>query len=420
MKLKPGLCAHVDDEGRLVLPPAVISRHGLKPGAELLFNEKINGLALRNPATHLSKVYVEVTNRCNLGCRTCMRNVWDEPLGEMSSATFARVVEGLKQFSPVPSVFFGGFGEPLSHPEVVEMVSQVKSLGATVELITNGTLLTEDRSRRLIEAGLDGLWVSLDGAKPESYADVRLGAELPEVISNLRAFRDACAPDGFFFRYPTRPKMGIVFVAMKRNISDLPSVVQLGNRLGAMEFLITNVLPYTAEMRDEVLYERSISDIVFTGSQFRLSLPRIDMDSSTRESLFSVMRGSHSLWLAGRSFEEATDHCPFIEKGVMAISWEGNVSPCLPLVHSHISYVDGRERFSRRYVVGNVAERDLDDLWSMSEYVTFRKRVQEFDFSPCTICGGCHLFENNEGDCFGSPFPTCGGCLWAQGIIQCP
>ena len=68
------------------------------------------------------------------------------------------------------------------------MVAKVKALGATVELITNGTLLTQEMSGRLIEAGLDVLWVSLDGATPESYADVRLGAALPEVLANLGNF----------------------------------------------------------------------------------------------------------------------------------------------------------------------------------------------------------------------------------------
>jgi len=420
MKLRPELRARVDDEGRLVLPPEVASRFGLKPGTQVLVDEAGNNLRLLKPVTHLSKVYIEPTNRCNLECRTCIRNVWDEPLGQMSSETFLRIVEGLKVFSPPPTIFFGGFGEPLAHPKIVEMITQAKTLGSSVELITNGTLLTKDLSKRLIEVGLDMLWVSLDGAKPESYADVRLGAALPEVISNLAAFRDACPLNYYFFRYPTKPKIGIVFVAMKRNISDLTSVVQLGNRLGAMQFLITNVLPYTAEMRDEILYTRSINDIVFTPSMFRLELPKIDVDNLTREALCRIMRGSQSVWLAGRSFEEATDRCPFIEKGVTAISWEGNLSPCLPLLHSHMSYVDGRERFSRRYIVGNVAERDLDDLWNIPEYVTFRERVQEFDFSPCMICGGCDLFEKNEEDCFGNPFPTCGGCLWAQGIIQCP
>jgi dihydroorotate dehydrogenase subfamily 1 len=42
------------------------------------------------------------------------------------------------------------------------------------------------------------------------------------------------------------------------------------------------------------------------------------------------------------------------------------------------------------------------------------------DGEACTSCGACELMNNNEEDCFGNKFPTCGGCLWAQGVIQCP
>jgi len=66
----------------------------------------------------------------------------------MTRETFAHIVEGLRAFSPSPTVFFGGFGEPLAHSDIVEMVTQVKALGAPVELITNGTLLTESLSRQ--------------------------------------------------------------------------------------------------------------------------------------------------------------------------------------------------------------------------------------------------------------------------------
>ena len=104
MRLKPELSAYVDDEGRLVLPPEVVNRFGLKPGAQILVNERGDDVHLRRPITHLSKVYIEPTNRCNLECRTCIRNNWVEPLGQMSSETFLRIVEGLKVFSPSPSV----------------------------------------------------------------------------------------------------------------------------------------------------------------------------------------------------------------------------------------------------------------------------------------------------------------------------
>ena len=111
---------------------------------------------------------------------------------------------------------------------------------------------------------------------------------------------------------------------------------------------------------------------------------------------------------------------PFIEKGSLAIRWDGDVSPCLALLHDHKAYLHKYERSLKRHVVGNVLEQSIKDIWNKPEYLSFRKRIQEFDFSPCVLCGGCDLFESNQEDCIGSPIPTCGGCLWAQGIIQCP
>jgi len=144
----------VDDNGRLVLPPEVAARYGLAPGDHLPLTEGAAELRLLRPS-RLSKLYIEPTNQCNLDCRTCMRNVWEEPLGMMSDDVFDRIIEGLKDFSPVPTVFFGGFGEPLFHPNIVVMVRRAKELGARVELITNGTLLTAELSKQLAKTGID-------------------------------------------------------------------------------------------------------------------------------------------------------------------------------------------------------------------------------------------------------------------------
>jgi len=410
-------CSRIDATGRLPLLPALIARYGLQPGAEVQLDQNLNNLQLRRPITSLAKVYIEPTNCCNLNCVTCMRNIWDEPMGAMDEATFSHILAGLRAFSPPPNIFFGGLGEPTAHPRLAEMVAQTKSFGATVEVITNGTLLTEPLSRQLIAAGLDRLWVSLDGATPESYADVRLGAELPQVIANLTRFRDLRHPS----HHPT-PEIGIAFVAMKRNIGDLPALLNLADHLGASRFLVTNVLPYTEEMCDEILYARALNDIAYLASSWvpQISLPKIDIDETTRVPLYRVLRSNRSIRFAGVGLDVANNFCPFIEAGVTAIGWNGNVSPCLPLLHTHVSYLNRYPRQSRCYVVGNVTERTLSDLWRDPAYLAFRKRVQAFEFAPCTFCGGCELSRANEEDCYGNRFPVCGGCLWAQGVIQCP
>jgi MoaA/NifB/PqqE/SkfB family radical SAM enzyme len=420
------LLAQVDEHGRLVLPPEAIVRLGLTPGAQVRIDQAANAVRLRRPVSHLAKVYIEPTDRCNLECRTCIRQAGHAPAGEMTVATFARVIEGLSVFTPRPSVFFGGFGEPLAHPRIVEMVTQAKASGARVELITNGTLLDETRSRQLIQAGLDVLWVSLDGATPASYADVRLGALLPPVLANVTRFRDlrpstvgTLAEESVTY---AGPEIGIAFVAMKRNVADLPAVLRLGRQLGATRFSVTNVLPYTEEMCAETLYPRVLTDTTDSSSRWqpRLNLPRLDATALTRDPLYTVSRGSWQISLAGNDAHPVTNRCPFIESGATAINWRGDVSPCLPLLRDHVGFLDRRERASRRWAIGNVAERGLAEVWNAPEYVAFRERVQRFDFSPCAHCGGCELAETNEQDCFGNTFPTCGGCLWAHGVIQCP
>jgi len=424
------LHAEVDEDGRIVLSPQLASRYGIKPGSHLYANEATAGLYLLRPVTQLAKLYIEPTNRCNLNCRTCIRNVWDEPLGMMSDSVFDRVIEGLRTFTPAPKVFFGGLGEPLLHPNIVEMVARAKALGSSVELITNGTLLTPELLDELVSAGIDVLWVSIDGAKPDSYADVRLGATLPKVLENLSYFRKVQYRHASMISGLSNTQLGIVFVAMKRNIADLPAVYELAHKMGAKRFMVTNVLPYTAELSDEVLYNCSLGEVCVLDPELAHSkrpflsphvhLPRMDINEDTRDRIRSVIsRNVHVTW-ADSIFKDAQNRCPFIERGVGAIRWDGSLSPCLPLLHDYSSFLNNWKRSLRGWSLGSVMEQDLTALWNDSEHIAFRERVQTFDFSPCTICGGCDLLDTNEADCFGNGFPTCGGCLWAQGVIQCP
>lgn len=412
-----GLSIQIDATGRLAFPPEIAARYGLEPGAPIEIEEEAGYLRLRRPVTHLAKLYIEPTVRCNLACRTCIRNAWDEPGGDMTSATFAAVIAGLRSFAPAPTVFFGGFGEPLSHPGIIDMVAEAKAIGCAVELITNGILLSEQISRQLIALDLDRLWVSLDGARPESYADVRLGAALPTVLANLGRFSDLRP-----LRRTRLPEIGIAFVAMRRNIADLPSLLTLGRALGGVRYLVTNVLPYTAELQSEILYNRALNDLTASPSSQvpHVDLPKIDVDAATTPALHWILRSQRNISLAGHNLGDTNNRCPFVDAGAAAIGWDGGLSPCLPLLHDYTSHMNDRERFSRRYSIGNLAKTSLPDLWCAPEHIAFRQRVRAFDFSPCTFCGGCDNSQATEEDCFGNSFPTCGGCLWAQGIIRCP
>ncbi len=417
MSIDQSLWAEVDEQGRLIIAPQVAERYGLRPGARVRLDEEDDSVRLHRPVTHLAKLYIEPTNFCNIDCVTCMRTNWDVEIGRMAPDTFERIIEELGKVSPPPIVFFGGIGEPLSHSHLPQMIERVKSLGCRAEMITNGTLLNESKARAIIDAGLDLLWVSIDGARPESYADVRLGAELPLVIKNLKRFRRLRKPG-----HRPVPEIGIAFVAMKRNIADLPQLLALGKRLGVMHFHVSNLLAHSPEMYEEILYEKASKDITYLPSPWlrKLTLPKWDYNEYTGEPFLQAMNSGYNVVLAGTNLGINNDVCTFIEEGSMIVGWDGSVSPCPPLLHTHTGMLNGYERVSHKHIIGNVRDRGLVDMWLDPEYVAYRERVHSFAFAPCTPCGGCEISRENLTDCFDVVAPACGGCLWAQGIIKCP
>ncbi|MBN1665460.1 MAG: radical SAM protein [Anaerolineales bacterium] len=417
------ISTRIDDDGHLILPPEVAQRLGLTPGSEVNIAAYEHQLSISRPLTSLSRVYVEITNQCNLNCATCMRNVWQVVPGQMSLKTFGQILEGIEAFSPRPEIFLGGYGEPISNPDCLAMIDLAKARGLRVSLITNGILLTEAISKALIELQLDMLWVSLDGASPECYSDVRLGNALPQIIANLKMLRAARLWRFGSSPWAGSPRLGIAFVAMKRNIHDLAEVISLGTKLGAVEFSITNVLAHNPTLQNERLYRRAMNQVASRHSQQwkpLIHIPRMDIENGTAEAFIALLKSTDQLDLFGSLLDQNVDRCPFVERGSLAIRWDGKVSPCLPLLYTHAYYLGERQRCSQAYFVGDLAKDHLSEIWADPAYVSLRDRLQRFDFSPCTYCNSCEMANDNLEDCYGNTLPACGGCLWAQGLIRCP
>jgi MoaA/NifB/PqqE/SkfB family radical SAM enzyme len=223
-----------------------------------------------------------------------------------------------------------------------------------------------------------------------------------------------------------QPEIGIEFVLMRRNLDEVRNLRALASELGASFIVLTNVLPYTKEVSDEILYWISADRPWADGRSTwfpKISVPRFDARRENLEPLASL------IWPAGGTaepiqradrFPDNDGHCRFVEQGSMAVGWDGAVSPCIALMHSYTCFVLDREKRIRRYVLGNVGEEDVRGIWEKEEYRRFRKRVLDFDFPPCIHCGGCDFVDGNEQDCYSSTFPSCGDCLWARNIIVCP
>jgi MoaA/NifB/PqqE/SkfB family radical SAM enzyme len=400
-------------DGSLALPTELAARYGVGAGEALCIEDLGDGVLLHRPITSLAKIYVEPTNDCPFSCRTCMRSSWHEPVGRMEPDVFSRVLEGLAASPVVPAVFFGGIGEPLSHPGILSMVERVKATGAEAQLITNGLALSEETVERLVDLQLDVLWVSLDGATRECYEDVRQAPALPSILESLRFLRAEK------YRCDVRkPELGIAFVAMVRNRSELPEVLEVGARLGASRFSISNLQPHAAEMRDETAYGKTLGQS--PGMFAHLDIARMDSAEGWDRVVAEAIADSGLRFHDGRAATRLDGACPFLESGSVSIRWDGAVSPCLPLLHSHYEYLGNRRRTISEFSFGSLSARSLLDIWQDPSYVGFRGRLQRFDFAPCLRCNGCDLADGNREDCVGSNAPSCGACAWAHGFIVCP
>jgi MoaA/NifB/PqqE/SkfB family radical SAM enzyme len=406
----------VGRDGALEMPPGLASKLGLGPGAELDVVTGVGHVEILPNIHSLNRLYIEPTSRCNLSCKTCIRNTWDEPTGDMDGTTFHRLAGRLSRFPHLETVMFGGFGEPTAHPRILDMIRAVKALGLRAEMTTNATLLDGALIEGLLRERLDTLWISLDGTTEESFETIRNGASFPRVLENVERLGRANGRDGHTI------EVGIAFVVMKTNLGDVKHLDRLARSVGARRIIVSHVLPYREEMEKEMLCLQTLTleTFTFAPGKTELSLPRIDVNNTTKETLFGLFQGFENLTFMGNRIAVDARRCRFVHDRTAFVRWDGKVSPCMGLLHSHRTFLYGLERRVRSHAFGDVVEGDLFEIWDSKAYTDFREKVRTFDYSPCHVCGGCSLLENNEEDCFGNTFPACGGCLWAQGIIQCP
>ena len=390
----------VQSDGSCKLPEKSLRWRRSPQGAECWLDQRDGALILLPRQPDLRKLYVEPTTACNLNCRTCIRNVWEDPVVYMDVEIFRQLVEQTAALPELQRVVFSGLGEPLLHPHLLEMVSLARERGLAVTVGTNGLLLDKAVSRELVELGVDRLVVSLDGVKPETYAGVR-GVALAQVLESIRGLNDVKKELGSLL-----PALGIEFVALRSNVAELAHLTGLASRLGAARVLVSNVLAYADEMRAEILY----------GYEPR---PPFSAGGWPVKADAWVMWGTLDL---PRMHWGAEQRCRFVQDRSAVIGCDGSVTPCYALSHTY-SYltIDGRRKRVARYVLGNVTQQSLLDIWTAEDYCRFRNEVRDFRFPSCPDCDlreTCDLREQNEG-CWGWS-PSCADCLWAQDIIRCP
>jgi len=177
---------------------------------------------------------VEVTTRCNLRCPACARTLFPVDTRDMSWAQFRHVLDLLPHALRVTLV---GRGEPLLHPNVVELVATGAAAGRRMSLVTNAMVLDRPLARALCAAGLGAITFSIDATAPEVLAVVRPGSDVDIIFENIRAFVEENAKA----RRDNRVLTAAFTALSARTASELEAVVERVADLSLDALMVTDL-----------------------------------------------------------------------------------------------------------------------------------------------------------------------------------
>jgi short-subunit dehydrogenase/MoaA/NifB/PqqE/SkfB family radical SAM enzyme len=358
MSGKPGE-VWLDREGRRMAVSSILSPARVDRTMRTTLRRLIDPRSGRKPAgSRIWRLWqVESAIACNLNCLMCP---WTDQRMQIGSEGLMsdEVWNALRPLlSEVASVDLSGGGEVLLHPGLPERVSQAKQAGCEAGLLTNGTLLNEERARALIRAGIDWVGFSVDGATAEVYEQVRRGARFDLLVENIRRL--------VRMRSGGVPRVIFNFVMMPLNIHQLMDMVRLGKELGI----------------DQINFKQC--DVVRGEHGKGLELYGREDDPQIRKyeaDLAAARKLAGSLGIKVTDFPFFPREQPVCDqdpRNSLFIRYDGSVAPCINLAFGGPTRFLGKDVEMPTVHYGRLPDETIPELWSSFACGLYRKRFED-------------------------------------------
>jgi MoaA/NifB/PqqE/SkfB family radical SAM enzyme len=323
------------------------------------------------------EVQIEVTGACNLQCPMCLvsyRPRLARSEGAFDLDAFKALVDGLPDLERVT---LQGLGEPLLAPDLQAMVEYAAARGVRMGFNTNAMLLTRARAEPLVRAGLAWLHVSLDGATAATYESIRAGASFARLRRNVTELVSLMRRLG-----AERPRLSLVYVAMRRNIHELPAAVRLAAEWGVGRLWVQGL-------------SHSFSDTDPDGAyaEIRRFARReaLDGDDPVVADALAAARAEAARSGVALRLPDPAAEPRARPRGTPGCDWpwrsayvtrRGAVQPCCMVM--------GEDRAT----LGHLGQSDFSRIWSGEAYRDFRARLRGAD--PPSVCRGCGLYRGTH------------------------
>lgn len=315
------------------------------------------------------ELYLEVTNRCNLRCRTCPQFFgMAEPSADLTLESFRAVID---QVPRITRVVLHGIGEPLLNPHLPQMVRELKLRGAYVLFNSNGLLVRGRWPARLVESGLDELRISIDAGSPETYRSVRGADGFARIFANLRLL--AAAKEE---RRRGTPRVSLWMTGLQENVGELPALVRRAAEAGIGEVYLQRL----------VFSERGLAraDQSLYGHARAANTAAIAEAETLAAQLGVALRGSGEVQpaeqIAGSDGPNAPRRACMRPWKLMYVTANGQVLPCCVAPFTSAPYAS--------IVLGHTARQSLAEIWNGERYQQWRTALLSED-QPPAACLGC-------------------------------
>ena len=426
--------------------------------------------------SHPKKIYVELTTRCNLHCKMCVKNLDGSciPEEDMPVAVFDHLLPALTY---ADNLVLNGIGEPLLHPNLLKIIRSARlrlPATASIGFQSNGFLLDPKFAQDLIEAGLNTLCLSVDNMPGSTVNNNHSSGEhsfnaVQKAVLGLVEAR---------VKTDSNLKIGLEIVLHQENVRELPALVNWAADNHVDYIITTHLIQYGNTTGDINLFNPNSSDAVLLFNKYKQRASSQGIDIATSQASYQKYAGTRSNNLELHFFEEMRQEakskdirlnlrglitqnnykfddvqnvfhqarsiaktrnidlflpplqalnqrsCIFMTDGATFISSNGDVMSCHFLWHTYSCQMLNETINIKKRVFGNISRQPLEEIWQGREYAFFRKEAEQCDYSPCWSCsqGPCSTIVNGDNDyandCFGSLVP-CGHCQWNLGGIRC-
>jgi pyrroloquinoline quinone biosynthesis protein E len=316
----------------------------------------------------------ELTHRCPLQCPYCSNPLeLERAAGELDTATWCRVIGEIAELGALQIHFSGG--EPLVRKDLERLVAAARDAGLYSNLITSAVLLTEDRLRALVAAGIDHVQISFQDS--EAAGGDRIGGHAGAHDKKLAAARRVRAAG-----LPVTLNM----VVHRQNLHHLEAMFALAAALDAHRVEIAHVQYYgwAYENRAALLPSRA----------------QLDRATATVEAARVRFKGRFAIDYV------VPDYYARRPKACMG-GWGRrflNISPAGKVLPCHAAETITGLAFD------SVLERSLEDIWQNSQ--AFR-RFRGTDWMP-EPCRSCERRELDWGGCRCQAFAITGNAAEAD------